>query len=288
MDYLYYPGCSLSTSGKAYDVSGRAVARVLGINLVELDDWNCCGTSPYFSARGLGAFSIAARNLAIAEKQGNGEMDLVTMCNSCYLTLSKTNHYFSEDERMKRDIAEVLNAAGRSYSGGVKVRHLLDVLTNDVGLEAVKAKVTRELSGLKVAAYYGCQMSRPGAEFDDPEFPMTMDNLLTALGADPVEFPTKAKCCGGMLMTTSQDVALKMVRDILSDAVENGAQCIATACPLCQMNLEAYQGDVNRKFGTDFMIPVVYFTQLTGMAMGLNRQEIDLGRELVPNTISLF
>ncbi len=280
MRYTYYPGCTQVASGKSYDVSTRAVAKALDIEIVDLEDWNCCGTSPYLSVRELPTFVIAARNLALAEKQ-TGNQDLLTICNACYLILEKTNTYVRENEELRSKIREVLGVVGLDYQGTVRVRHFLDVLVNDVGEETIRQKVTRKLEGLKVAPYYGCQYSRPSGNIDDINFPTAMDRLLSCLSAEVVDYPVKAKCCGGMLMVTEADVGLKLIKTLLAVAADREADCIVTCCPLCEMNLEAYQGAVNKKFNTDFSIPVVYFTQLVGISLGLGLDEMELGKELV-------
>jgi heterodisulfide reductase subunit B len=277
--YAYYPGCSITVNNRAYDTSTRAVCQSLGIDLVELKDWNCCGATAYMAVRELAAFVLSARNLALTEQQGQQEM--LTVCNACYMNLNKTNRYMAEEPKLREQIGAALAAGGASYSGSVKVRHLLDVLVNEVGCEAIQARATRKLEGLKVACYYGCQLSRPYPTFDDAEQPSTMDRLLEAVGATAVPYPMKAKCCGGMVMSTSEEVALKLVKGLLQCALDSGADIIATACPLCQVNLEGYQGRVSARFGSKLNIPVVYFTQLVGLALGLTRQQVDLGRELV-------
>lgn len=280
MKYLYYPGCSAEATGKAYDASARACAAALGIELVDLEDWNCCGSTSYFSIRELESFGVSARNLAIAQEMGGH--DLVATCNACYTILAKTNRYFAEDPKLKADIDEALAAAGRRYDGNVRVRHLLDVIVNDVGLDAVSAAVKRRLSKLQVACYYGCQLSRPMGAFDDPELPVTMDRLVEAVGAEPVDYSVKTKCCGGMLMLTQEDAALKLCRELLQGAAQNKADVIITACPLCEMNVEAYQPMVNRAYGTDFDIPVMYFTQLLGVALGIDSRTLMLDKQIVP------
>jgi len=278
MKYSYFPGCSLEVTAKSYDASVRAACQVLDVELDEVEDWNCCGATSYISIRELVSFGISARNLAIAEKKGK---DLVTVCPACYTVLNKANIYMREKEDIKRTIDEALAVANLKYDGTVKVRHLLDVLVNDVGIERIKAKTVRKLDGLRIAPYYGCQISRPHGTFDDPEFPITMDNLFSSVGAEVVNFPLKAKCCGGMLVTTQPDESLKLIKDLLSCAQDNGAQLIVTACPLCEINLEAYQGKVNKEFKTNFSIPAIYFTQLLGVAFGLPKENLMIGKELV-------
>jgi len=278
MEFSYYPGCSLEGMNKAYDKSARLVSKTLGIGLTELNDWNCCGASAYMSIQELRAHLLSARNLAIAERE---KKDLVVVCPACLTTLTKSNHYMGEDLKLRRTIASALKAANLQYLGTVKVRHLLEVVVNEIGEQEIKTKVTRPLTSLKVAPYYGCQFTRPFGEFDDKEFPVMLDTLLKWLGAEPVNFPLKAKCCGGMLMTTNEPVGLGLVRSLLDCATQNGAECIATICPLCHITLEAYQGNVNKRFATSFEVPTLYFTQLMGLAFGFSRKELGINEELI-------
>ena len=278
--YSYFPGCSAEATGKAYDISARVVCKKLGIDLVEIPDWNCCGATSYISIRELESFGVSARNLAIAREMG--DMDVVATCSACYTVLAKTNRYLAEDDTLRENISEALAAAGRSYDGSLNVRHLLDVIVNDLGCEAVSDKVERRLTKLKVAPYYGCQASRPKGTFDDPEFPVTLDHLLEAIGAEPVYYPVKTKCCGGMLMMTEEEAALRLNLELLQCARDNGADVIVTMCPLCEMNVEAYQTMVNKRFGTDFNIPVMYFTQLLGVALGVESKRLALDKQIVP------
>jgi heterodisulfide reductase subunit B len=280
LEVSYYPGCSLEGLNKAYDKSARVVCIALNINLTELDDWNCCGASAYISIDELKAHLLSARNLAIAEKK---KRDLVVVCPACLTTLNKTNHYLGEDSRFQRTIATALKSANLQYSGSVKVRHLLEVIVNEIGENEVKSRVKRKFSGLKVAPYYGCQLTRPFGEVDDKEFPMMLDTLLSWIGAEPVSFPLKAKCCGGLLMMTNEEVALGLNKNLLDCATQNGAECISTICPLCHMNIETYQADVNKKFGTNFKLPTLYFTQLLGLSFGYSRKELGINEEMIPS-----
>jgi len=263
---------------KAYDKSTQLVCKALDIDLAELNDWNCCGASAYMCIDEMKSHLLSARNLVLAEKE---KKDLVVVCPACFTTLTKTNHYLAEEPRFKRTIDAALNAANLQYRGSVKVRHLLEVVVNEVGEQEVKARIKRKLAGLKVAPYYGCQLTRPFGEVDDKEFPVILDRLLGWIGVEPVNFPLKAKCCGGLLMMTNEDVALSLNRNILDCAKQNGAECIVTICPLCHMNIETYQGDVNKMFGTDFKIPALYFTQLMGLAFGFSRKELGIDEEMI-------
>ncbi len=280
MAYLYYPGCTQEVSTKAYDRSTWAVVRALGLEMAQLDDWNCCGTSPSYSLRELPTFALNARNLALAEKQSPG-CDLVTICNGCFGIMDKTSHRLTEDADLREKVGEALAVIDLQYGGSVKVRHFLEVLVNDLDQESIQQKVIRPLEGLKVTPYLGCQFSRPSG-IDDLEFPRDMDDLLSWVGAEVVEYPLKAACCGGILMMTDKkEVVLKLVHDLLAEAVRRGASCLATACPLCHLNVEAYQDQVNARYGTHFSLPVLFFTQLLGVSLGLGRKELGLGTELV-------
>jgi heterodisulfide reductase subunit B len=187
----------------------------------------------------------------------------------------------NESDEVFKAVNGALGAVGRSYDGTKRVRHIMDVLVNDVGLETIAGKVTRRLTGIKVAPYYGCQYSRPMGTFDDPEFPTTMDAFFKALGADVVDYPSKVKCCGGMMMMTKEDAALRMCHELLKTAADKGADVMVAACPLCEMNLEAYQPRVNAAFGTHFKIPVMYFTQLAGLAFGVEPKKLAIDLQIV-------
>jgi len=278
--YTYFPGCSCSEgAAKAYDWSAQAVSKVLDTELTELDDWNCCGSTPYSSIDELGSFCLSARNLALAEKRG---LDLVTPCSACYVILSQANSHLKEYPQVKAKVDEALAAAGLEYHGTVRVRHLLDVIVNDIGYDAIRSKVKRNLSGLKVAPYYGCQVVRPRPSFDDPENPQSLDKLIASLGGEPVPFPLKSRCCGGSLIISEEASALDLIRKILDSASSNGAECLITPCPLCQTNLDAYQSRVNQKLKTNFRLPVLFFTQLMGVAFGLSDEDLGLKTNIVP------
>lgn len=281
MAYVYYPGCSLEASAKAYDRSTRWVFGRLGVELAELEDWNCCGATMYMSIKETISLAFSARNLALAEQK---EAEIVAPCSSCYTILNKTNHILKENFILREKVNQSLKRVGLKYNLRTKVRHPLDVLINDVGLEAIRAKVETRLDGIRVAPYYGCQIVRPDGFFDDRENPTTMDRLFQGLGATIVYFPVKLRCCGGMLMTTFPDVALRLNMDILESAVENRADCIVTTCPLCQINLDAYQDRINRKFGYDIKMPVLFFTQLLAHALGASKKDAGFDQNMVPVT----
>lgn len=278
MEYTYYPGCSLEATAKAYDTSTKAVAKKLGIRLNELEDWNCCGATAYMSVNEYLSFGISGRNLALAEAKGK---DIVCPCSGCYTTLKKTNTYVNKYPKLKDEVNDALSTSGLKYGGTAKVRHLLDVIYNDIGLDNVKKKVSKPLSGLKVACYYGCQIVRPECDFDDPELPESMDKLTAALGAEPVYFPMKTRCCGGSLMGTKEKLALRMVKNLLISAYRNHADIMITVCPLCQINIDAYQSKVKDEFDVKFDMPILYFTQLMGLAMGVPKEDLKLETQIV-------
>jgi heterodisulfide reductase subunit B len=279
MEFTYYPGCSAEGSSRHYDMSTRAVCTALGIALHELDDWNCCGATAYMSVQELRAFAISGRNLALAEPL---KRDVITACPACYLALYKTNDYVGHYPDIKEKVNSALSAADLVYEGSIRVRHLLDVLANDYGTDLLHQKVRRPLSGLKVACYHGCQLTRPFAAFDEYDNPKTLDRVIEALGAEVVHYPLTTKCCGGMMMTTAPDVALKLVGDLLKCAKDNGADCISVACPLCYVNLDSYQDQLEATNNGAEPVPIFFFTQLAGLALGVGEKELGFSMSLVP------
>jgi heterodisulfide reductase subunit B len=225
------------------------------------------------------AMVLCARNLALAEKAGN---DIVAICSGCYVVLRKANQHLAEDPKLAADICKALAAGGMNYTNSVKVRHFLDIIVHEAGQAAVRGRATHPLSGLKVVPYYGCMISRPFNEVDDAEDPQMMDDLIGWLGATAVPFPLKSKCCGGLMMTTQPQTGQQLSGYILRSAKEAGADCIVTACPLCQLNLEAYQGTISKTLDIDCQIPVLYFTQLMGLAFGLDEAQLALKDCITP------
>ncbi len=285
MKYGYYPGCSLERNASAYQVSALAVAKLCGVDLLELDDWNCCGATEYIALERLASYALVARNLVLAKEQKyEGPHQLVAPCSACFLNLSKAETYLTQEAELAAEINKALEAGDMHYTpGGLRVRHLLDVFVNDVGYEAIAEKVVKPLKGLRIAPYYGCLIVRPAFQgvFDDHEYPTSLDKLMEALGATVVDFSMKAQCCGGHMTQISEGVAMDMLDRILQNAEDSKADLIVTLCPMCQLNLDAYQPGVNRYFKKNFHLPVLYFTQLLGLAMGLSAQEIQIGKEFV-------
>lgn len=283
MKFLYYPGCSLQSSGRAYDESLQAVFAKLDFPIEELPEWSCCGATAYMGIDEKKAFALAARNLALAEQAAEGdEVHLIAPCAACYLVLLKAQKYMVEYKPIGQTITEALNAVGLKYQARVKVRHPLDILVNEVGLEKIHAAVSRPLEGMKVSCYYGCQIVRPFAEFDDQHNPMTMDDLLRACGVETVDWPAKARCCGAMLTGTIEEVGQRRSYMILHEAIRRGVDAVATACPLCQFNLECFQRPMSRRYRDDVKMPVAYFTQIMGKALGLDDRTLGLHRLFIP------
>ena len=281
--YRYFPGCSLDRNAASYHISTLAVAESLGMELVEIEDWNCCGATEYVSLNLLASYALIARNLALASRN-DGVDQLVAPCSACYLNLRKCDKYMLESPSLAEKVNTTLAADGLSYHAGkLHVRHLLDVVVNDFGCESVAAKVIRPLQGLRIAPYYGCMIVRPlfDGGFDDPEFPTTLDELLSCLGAEVVDYPMKAYCCGGHMTQISEDSAFTMIGRLIKGAADLQADMIATLCPMCQLNLDAYQGAMNQHFNTNYHVPVLYFTQLMGLAFGIKAEKLGIGSELV-------
>ena len=278
MKYAYYPGCSLRGTGRAYEESLLAVFQALEIDLQELDDWNCCGATTYMSVDELTSYALAARNLALAERD---HMNVVAPCAACYLVLNKTQRYMHDYPDIKLVVSRALAAIGLHYDDHVQVRHPLDILLHEVGLKAIAAKVKTPLKGLQVAPYYGCQIVRPYATFDDQRNPTSMDRLLEACGAKIVHYPLKTRCCGGSQKGTLPEIGLELIRHLLTEAQNNVADVIATVCPLCQFNLECFQKEAGNH-NHPISMPVLYFTQLMALALGASGEAIGLQRSLIP------
>jgi heterodisulfide reductase subunit B len=274
VSYVFFPGCSLDGTARDYHRSTLAVAAKLGLDLPELEDWTCCGSTAAHSTDALLADALPAKNLAAAD--GN---TVAVACAACYSRLKTANHHIAGDAAVRERVAE---AIGSVYYGRTPVLHLLEILGRDIGRARIAAAIRRPLTGLKVACYYGCLLARPPevTQFDDPENPTLMDQLLEMAGATAIDWPHKTECCGASFSITNTGIVLKLSSEILSMAKAAGADCVATACPLCQINLDLRQKDIEARFGRRYNLPVFYFTQLLGLAMGCTAEEVSL-RSLV-------
>jgi heterodisulfide reductase subunit B len=283
--------------GAASGESVLTVFRLLHLPLEELPDWNCCGATTYMSIDEGSAFILAARNLSLARQAGS--RDLVAPCAACYLVLRKLQEYMRQYPAVRERVDESLQRAGLPPVGPIRVRHPLEVLYHDVGVEKIRRSAVHRWSGGLVACYYGCQAVRPYAEADSPYNPTRMDELLHAVGVRVVDFSLKTKCCGGSLTGTIHSVGVRLNYILLKEAARRGAQAIATICPLCQFNLDSYQAEIRRETGESLDMPVFYFTQLLGWARGGSFRELGLhraisGRKLihqwfaVPNEVEAY
>jgi heterodisulfide reductase subunit B len=275
--YTFYPGCSLHSTAKDYLESLQAVCSALGLELVELSDWVCCGSTPAHATNEKLALALPLENLSRAVELGH---DVVVACAACYNRLQVANLAVRNDPAVREEMAEIV---GRPYDGSINVRHILDVLVRDVGLETIRELVRNSLENVKVASYYGCLLARPRevSFFDDPEDPRLMDDCMEAIGGEVVQWPYKTDCCGAAYSLTNPDMALRLTGEILSMAKECGADCVAVGCPLCQSNLDLRQKDIERQRGEVLELPVFYFTQLVGMALGLPEHSLGVQRLVV-------
>jgi len=283
MKYLYYPGCSLKCTGRSYEESLLAVFKVLKVDYEELDDWNCCGATAYMAIDETKAFTIASRNLALAEEQfkNENEIHIIAPCSACYLVLLKTQNFLENNLHEMKKIQYALKQSGLKYDGKVKIRHPLDVLVNDIGLKTISKNVKYPLKGIRVAPYYGCQVVRPYSTFDDARDPVTMDEIVKAIGAEPVNWALKTRCCGASLTGTIKEVGLPLCHSILYEAMKLRTDVVSTACSLCQFNLECYQTTINKNYDQSIHIAVMYFSQLLGLALGISPKELGMQRLFV-------
>lgn len=277
MKYAYFPGCSAESTARDMHQSTLAVADALGIQWVEPRGWTCCGaTAGHQTDRTLAA-ALPAATLVKVKDLG---LDLVVNCAACYNRMKVANHEIAGDEQVRARVAEAL---GRDYDGSVKVRHLLEVLLDDVGTEAIRAALKSSLAGVKVASYYGCLLVRPSevTGFDDPENPSSLDRLVSAMGGTALEWPHKTECCGGGLSMSRTDVVVNLTDSVVGMAKLAGADCIAVSCPMCQINLDMRQLDIARSKGNRYDMPVLYITQLLGLCLGIAPERLGLNKLMI-------
>jgi heterodisulfide reductase subunit B len=277
MKYLYYPGCSLKGTAREYDLATRAVMQCAGADLLELEDWTCCGASAAESISYLLSLALPARNLALAE-QVEEIKEILVPCSACYLNLKKVAEKIKRDSELHSKLNSILQEDGLRLSGTVRVRHLLDVIVNDLGPERIRSLTKKPLSDLIIAPYYGCQCLRPYAVFDDPETPRSMEPIIEAIGAKIQRWNMAARCCGASHMSTKMEVGIELVTAILGDAWQ--ADAIVTVCPMCQMNLEAHQRKISHRCNEDMHRTILYLPQLMGLAFDLPERELGLDLNL--------
>jgi heterodisulfide reductase subunit B2 len=272
MKYAYYPGCSLHSTASDYQESIDAVFRKLGIELEEIPEWTCCGASAAHVSEVLLPVVLPAKDLWKAEKMG---LDVVAPCAACYNRMRHAAHKLKADPELRKKVNGVLQG---DYRAEGRVRHISDIVVNEYGLEAVRKHVSQELKGLKVVCYYGCLSARPQkiVAFDDPVYPTYLDRLVQTLGATALEWPFKTECCGGSFSVSRKEVVLKLTRALLAEAGRRGAEAVVVDCPLCQFNLDYRQDEIENAEGGRFALPILYFTQLLGLALGLRKEDLGL------------
>ncbi len=277
MKIAYYPGCSLHSTGIEYDLSTKEVCRVLGIELAEVKDWICCGSTPAHECDELMSLALPAKNLALAA-QTDDSKQICAPCASCYSRL-KFAQAKLKDDKLRKDVEEVINA---KFPENIEVLSILDLIVEKVGLEAVAAKVVKPLAGVKAVCYYGCLLTRPPKITGKDQFenPCDMERILELVGIEPLDWNMKTFCCGAGFALTETNVVLELTKKILADAESVGADIIAVACPLCHANLDGRQQQINRKFGTAFNMPIFYFTELMGLAFGIEAKELGIHKHL--------
>jgi heterodisulfide reductase subunit B len=277
MKVSYFPGCTLSTTGKGFDNAVRASAAVVGLELVELPEWNCCGATYPLIIDNMLELAAPAHVLVAARDENS---TLTTACTTCYNVLKRTNLFIQEHEDERERINAFIEA---TYEGEVEVKDIVHLLRDDVGFDAVREKVVRPLEGLKVACYYGCMVLRPPDEvaYDDPDHPQSLDNLMDALGATTVDFAHKNECCGAYLAIKDPEVTREMVYTILRSAQVAGTEAVVTNCPLCQFNLDRQQAMMQKLHAAYRPVPTFYFSQLMGLALGLDASDYGWERHYI-------
>lgn len=272
----YYPGCSLLGSSREFDESARAVLKALGVELVEVPDWNCCGASSAHLLNHELSIALPARILALAEQAGISE--ILAPCAAC------SNRLLSAQQELEQHpelLPEIEKAIGMPYKGTVKIVNILEVL--DRLKDLIAAKTTAPFTK-KVASYYGCLLVRPPrvVSFDRPEDPQSMDLMLKAVGATPVEWPFKTECCGAAFSVTRTDIVARLSGKLVQDAVKRGAEAIVVACPMCHSNLDLRRAEINEHLQKEYAIPAMFITQVVGLALGLDPKVLGLHRHMVP------
>jgi len=284
-EYSFYPGCSSQKGASSinYLTSVNSMCEELDIQLNHIPDWNCCAASIGYAGGGeLPRLALSARNIALSE-QAHPEQDIVATCAACWLATKETKERLDASTDLMAETNQALAATGLEIKNNKEVRHMAEVLIEDFGYEALGEKVKRPLEGIKIAGYVGCQTNRPfGIDGQSYENPMYLDKLIETMGADPVKnYDKKVQCCGGALAFSEPEKSQAMIKDIISAAYDGGADMIVTPCPVCQMNVEVYQDQINEKYNTKFNIPVVYYSTLMSVAYGRNAKDSALNGQII-------
>ncbi len=282
MKYAIFPGCTIARA-RHYEMAVSKVAERLGIELVYLDDFACCGF-PVRSVDWLSAMSLSARNLSVAESAG---LDIATVCSACTSTLTECSKELEHNQELRDQVNEKLAVVNAEYNGGVTVKHFARILYEDVGLDRLRSEVKRKLTDLKVASHYGCHYLKPSEiydGFDDHEFPQTLDELVAVTGATPVDYQNKMRCCGGSVLAIDEELCLNIANEKLGDVKAAGADCITLVCPFCSIMYDDNQRKIESTFNSSYNLPVLFYPQLLGLAMGFDPREIGLNMNRVKPT----
>lgn len=287
-EYAFYPGCSSQLRGSAanYLTSVNSMCGTLDIKMTPIPDWNCCGASISYAGSGeLARHVMNARNFALSEKHLPGQ-DVVATCAACWLGAKETKQKLDASSELMADTNEALKEGGLRYKGGTEVRHMVEVLIEDLGYEQLAKPVVKPLDGVKFAGYVGCQTNRPfGIAGESFENPLYLDKLVETVGGTPLEkYEQKVTCCGGALAFSEPEKSQKQIKDIVESAYDAGADMIVTPCPLCQANVEIYQSEINKHHGTKFAMPVTYYSQLMAVAYGATPKQAGLDGHVIKPT----
>uniref|UniRef100_A0A7C4UHN2 CoB--CoM heterodisulfide reductase subunit B n=1 Tax=candidate division WOR-3 bacterium TaxID=2052148 RepID=A0A7C4UHN2_UNCW3 len=276
MRYGLFLGCTVPVRAQNYELSGRKVAERLGIELVDIPEFRCCGY-PLKAVDSFTQLLLSSYNLAIAEHKGIDK--ITTFCNACSVTMIEANEEIKHNDEIRKKVNEELKKQHLSYNGNITVKHFARVLYEDYGIEKIKEKIVKELKGFRFASHYGCHFIRPSkvySEFDDPQFPVSLDRLVQLTGAESIDYPEKQLCCGGGILGIKEDTALALSNKKLSYLKERNIDGLISICPFCSVMYESNQKKIEKTFNKEYNIPVVYYTQILGLALGFSPDEIGL------------
>jgi len=271
--YAFFLGCTIPTRNFGYELSTRKVCEALGIILEEMQGFICCGT-PIKNISEKAWLCMASYNLALAEEKG---LDILVLCNGCVNSLKKANFLLKKDEDLKAEVNEVLSKVGKEYNGSIEVKHLIQVLYEDIGIDEIKSKIKNKLN-LRVASHTGCHLVKPSyaMKFDDPEKPTILDELIEITGAKSIEYMYKNLCCGQPIRGLNDEVSLRIAKEKLTHIKEANADCIVTICPACNMQFDLGQLEIRSKFKEEYNIPVLHYPELLGLALGIDKKELGI------------
>ena len=280
MKFALFTGCVAKGATRELMLSTHKAAEGLGFDFIEMKSASCCGAGVVSEKSPLLADALNARSFSIAEKQG---LDIVTICSTCQGTLKKTEAHLNEDAEYKKKVNDILQEGGHQYSGKTRIKHFANILATEEGMARLKERIKRPLTGLKVAAFYGCYVLRPSglSDFDNPDNPTGMEDIFTALGATPVYYPSRIKCCGFPIIMMNKNASLDMSGNALLDAIEHGADVVATGCPLCHLSLDSYQPEIEIMQKTKNSIPILHLPQLVALALGYSPDELGMNKHIV-------